>query len=68
MSEPPMFFDTATGKPVDLAAEMVAKSREVAGVQGQAIEALIRVYIEQAGLSVDEIELVERRESGAMAS
>jgi len=53
---------------VSLEALILAKSREVATAQGQAIEAYIRVFIEQTGLRIDQVELVERRDVEADAT
>lgn len=40
---------------------ILAKSQEAATVQGQAVEALIRVYLETTGAHVGDVELVEQR-------
>ena len=61
MSDTPMFFDTATGKPVDLAAEMMAKLRETMSAQGQAVEAYIRAYLDATKADIRDLELVEQR-------
>lgn len=46
-----------------IADDLMRISREHATTQGQAVEAYIRVFLEQTGLSVNDVELVEQRHS-----
>jgi hypothetical protein len=48
---------------LSLEALVLAKSREAATAQGQAVEALIRVFMETTGATIADVELVERRDS-----